>query len=146
MFSKTFNTSAMTLNIKLIKQADIWGSVTSALCLVHCLTTPLFFTLYANSVAVETNYSLWWSSLDLVFLAISFLAIIKSISHTLKFWVHYALLGNWGILAMIILNERFSVIDLGEEMIFLPTIALILLHLYNSKYCQCKNENCCANT
>ncbi|WP_394749349.1 MerC domain-containing protein [Spongiimicrobium salis] len=136
----------MLLRTKWTKQANIWGSATSALCLIHCLTTPLFFTWYTNASVTKMDYALWWSRLDIIFLGISFLAVFRSVTQSSKLWIGYTLWGNWVLLAFIILNERFALMELKEEVIFLPTIGLILLHLYNQKYCQCKEENCCAGT
>ncbi|TAI49257.1 MerC domain-containing protein [Flagellimonas allohymeniacidonis] len=131
--------------INISSRSDLIGALASSFCLIHCVATPLLFTFpIVNSANNNHGHNLWWGILDLVFLGISLLAVNKSATHTTKSWVGYALWGTWGSLALIILNEKISLIPIWEEAIYLPAIALVFLHIYNRKYCRCGNEKCCA--
>jgi len=43
------------------------------------------------------------------------------------------------------LNEKLQVVEIAEAFIYVPSIALVILHVYNRKYCQCIDEDCCLN-
>ena len=137
----------MTTYKRISLRSDVLGTIASSLCLLHCLATPLFFTLdFTTSIVGAKKYSLWWGSLDILFISISLLAVFWSARNTSKQWMKYALWISWAMLAAIILNEKFHIIELVVELIYLPSIALVFLHIYNRKYCQCANENCCSNS
>jgi len=59
--------------------------------------------------------------------------------------VKYALWISWVVLFITILNEKLNWIPLPEVMIYVAAFALVVLHLYNLKYCQCKTDKCCTN-
>lgn len=129
------------------RKLDLLGASASSLCLLHCLATPFLFIAEA-SVANHHhdhhgNAPLWWSVIDIIFIVISFFAIYFSAKTTSKNWVKYALFASWVFLTFIILNEKFEGFHLAEEWVYLPALSLVGLHLYNRKYCQCKNEQCC---
>jgi len=83
--------------------------------------------------------------MDLIFLLLSGIAILVSASRTSKSWMKYSLWGSWILLAGIILNEKFEVLKIIEAAIYIPSITLIVLHIYNRNYCTCANTNCCAH-
>ncbi len=122
------------------KKSDVLGAAASGLCLIHCLATPLLFIAQSCSMTCCEASPSWWSSLDYVFLIISFFAILRSNQTTSKVVIGRALWVSWGVLAFIILNERFDFIPLPEYAIYIPALALIILHLYNQKYCQCGDD------
>jgi len=132
------------LNIK--PRVNLLGATASSLCLVHCLATPLLFTIHTGQLHYNDSHPFWWRFLDIFFLYISLFAVYWSAKNTLKSWMKYALWGSWVLLAVIILNEKLGILKIIEELIYLPSITLILLHLYNRKYCQCIDNNCCVNT
>jgi len=127
---------------------DLWGAAASGLCLIHCLATPFLFTVQAG---VEHHHHhhhhgdspAWWGIIDVAFLLISLVAVYFTIQHTTRQWVKYAIAFCWVFLAFVILNEKVEMIHLAEEAIYLPAIGLIGIHLYNWKYCQCEDEECC---
>jgi hypothetical protein len=124
----------------LIKQKpDSIGAIASTLCLIHCVATPFIFL--AQSIGVPS----WWGFLDYVFLIISFFAVHRSAQTTSKKWIKTALWFSFISLLMVIMNEKSEWFYLNEKIIYIPTIALIILHLYNKKYCQCNNTKCCTN-
>lgn len=133
----------MATSIQWIKQSDVWGSMASSLCLAHCLATPFLFAAHTGHVHGHHSSPLWWGFLDIVFIVISFMAVFWSVKNTSKKWMKPALWSFWALLAGIILNEKLQFIALAEALIYVPSIALVILHLYNRRYCQCRTENCC---
>lgn len=131
----------MTLTIK---KSDSIGIISSGLCLLHCITTPFLFVAQAQILTSSQSKPLWWSSLDIIFLIISALAIYKSNTSVSNKWIGYALWISWFILLFIIVNEKLEWLEIPEYAIYLPSLSLIFFHFYGSMYCQCKDENCCA--
>lgn len=125
---------------QLSSKSDIVGALASGFCLVHCLATPILFIAQAKWVGHSLAHPQWWGLLDLVFLGISFAAVWWSVKATSKKWMRVALWLSWVVLALIVFNERFSWFQLMEEAIYIPTAALIFLHLYNRKYCHLSRE------
>jgi len=135
----------MTSIVKQTKYPNILGVTASGLCLVHCLMTPLFFTIQTGVFGLQKEFLVWWQLMDLIFLLLSGIAILVSASRTSKSWMKYSLWGSWILLAGIILNEKFEVLKIIEAAIYIPSITLIVLHIYNRNYCTCTNTNCCAH-
>ncbi|WP_350286298.1 MerC domain-containing protein [uncultured Croceitalea sp.] len=127
-------------------KSDIIGAFSSILCFVHCLITPFFFAAHAGLALGEASHPWWWGTLDLLFLAIAFVAIYWSTKNTSKSWIKYAFWSLWTVLAIIVVNEKLEIVHLAEEIIYLPTLGLISLHFYNRSYCRCEDDNCCTNS
>lgn len=132
----------MVNTIKLSSNSDIIGAVASTLCFLHCLATPLFFVAYAGTAIAEESQPWWWGTLDIIFLAISFFAVYWSARTTSKSWIKYALWISWLLLSLIVLNEKFELLHFSEEVIYVPTAALVLLHIYNHRYHGSENDEC----
>ncbi|WP_203257099.1 MerC domain-containing protein [Hyunsoonleella ulvae] len=128
-----------------INKSDSIGIISSSLCLLHCLATPFLFAAQTHVMACCEGKPLWWSSLDIIFLFISALAIYKSSASVSKKWVGNALWICWSMLVFIIVNEKLGWFSIPEPTIYIPSLSLIVLHWYGSMFCQCKNEKCCAN-
>ena len=126
------------------QKSDTLGVLSSSLCLIHCLLTPVLFVVQSSCCQAETP--LWWKGIDYVFLIVSFFAVYKSANETSKNWMKYALHACWTILAFVILNERFGLVNLPESSIYFPSLGLVFLHIYNNKYCKCSNDTCCSST
>jgi multidrug transporter EmrE-like cation transporter len=124
---------------------NIWGSFASGLCLAHCVATPFLFAAHTGHVKGHHSHPEWWGFIDILFLIISFFAVLQSTRHSSKQWIRYALWTSWTALTVIILNEKLGLLHLQEELIYLPSLALIVFHLYNRKYCQCNGEECCTS-
>ncbi|WP_109830315.1 MerC domain-containing protein [Reichenbachiella versicolor] len=131
------------IRLQKITQPDTLGATASTLCIAHCLATPL---LFIASASYSTESPTWWKVIDLVFLGISFFAILQTSRTTTKAWIGNALYVSWGILTAAILNEIFEVVHLPELAVYIPAIALISLHIYNQRYCKCVGDNCCSNS
>lgn len=136
-----FQSVSSTVNTK----SNLLGAVASGLCLIHCIATPLIFIAQATASHHHhhdhDHHAVgWWGSLDYIFLVISAIAVYYSAQNSSLRWMPLALYASWGILALLILNEKFHLMHLPHEAIYLPTLSLIGLHLYNRNYCDCEEE------
>ncbi len=131
------------MNISYIgKNSDTVGIAASILCLLHCLVTPLLFMAHAGSTMLQDSNAIWWKSLDVIFLALSFMAIRRSVKASFIRFVKYGFWICWTLLLIIILNEKFALLPLPEVVIYPVSIALVALHVYNLKHYKCQ-EKCC---
>lgn len=130
----------------LIKQkADCIGAISSALCLIHCVATPFIFIAQNSLFNCCDEVPSWWKFIDYFFLIISFIAVNRTVQTTSSKWIKPSLWVSWAFLFVVIINEKIAWLPLSESIIYIPAIALIVLHLYNRKYCQCKSDKCCTN-
>lgn len=128
------------------QKSDSIGAIASTLCLIHCAATPLLFIVQAGaSACCSTTAPGWWKFIDYFFLVISFFAIKRSTETTTNNWMKPSLWFSWLLLFVIIINEKIALLSIPESAIYIPAIALIILHTYNRKYCQCKTDKCCTN-
>lgn len=127
------------------QKSDTFGIVTSTLCLIHCLATPFIFVAHSSAACCASTTPSYWKFLDYIFLFISFLAVYWSAKNTSKEWVRYGFWSIWGALTLVILNEKFGWFAWPETLIYIPTLGLVALHFYNRRFCQCEEEQCCAN-
>ena len=130
------------LNISL-KKSDAVGAISSGLCMIHCLATPVFFIAATCSASCCSAAPLLWQWLDYVFLIISFFAITHSVKTTKSNIVKYGLWISWVGLFLFILNIQFQWLLISDNIKFIPAFSLIGFHLYNIRYCQCKDDQCC---
>jgi len=130
----------------LIKQKpDSVGAIASTLCLIHCVSTPFIFIVQSCSMVCCDKAPIWWSFIDYFFLVISFFAVYRSTQTTASYWIKPFLWLSWSVLFIIIMNEKIAWFPLSEQAIYFPALTLILLHLYNKKYCQCNTTKCYTN-
>lgn len=123
---------------------DLVGALASLLCFLHCASTPFLLTIIAAPTASnKTLFFQLWGGIDLIFLCISLLAVIYAAKATAKQWVGYALWSSWMALTVVIFNEKQGWLHLPEVVNYIPALLLIFFHLYNRRYCQCQDENCC---
>ena len=123
--------------------SDSIGAFASGLCMLHCLATPIFFIVSACSSACCNNAPAWWQWMDYMFLAISLFAIQNSSKSSSKEWVIQGLWINWSVLLFFIINAKLGWFYIMPNLKFLPAFGLVFLHMYNMKYCQCDNKECC---
>lgn len=123
--------------MRLLQQSDTFGSMASFLCLIHCLITPLLFAAQACSISCCQDAPLWWKLIDFIFLIISLWAVWSSTQHTSKQWIKYALWLSWMGIFVVILNENLSLFTNIKSVSYIPATTLIVLHLYNQKFCSC---------
>ena len=116
-----------------LKNSDTFGALASTLCLIHCILTPLLYVL-----------PLWWKGLNLVFLIVSFFAVYGSSKNTSRsfmkplFWISYI------SLVFVLFNEEIHFFHLPELVTYFAAINLSFLHIYNRKYCNCNDDECCS--
>lgn len=142
----TFSLVSNSMNTK----SNLIGALASGLCLIHCLATPLIFVAQATAAHHHHDHHHhdmgWWSGLDYLFLVISSIAVYYSAQNTSLKWMPLALYSSWVALSLLILNEKLHLIHLPHEMIYIPTLSLIGLHVYNTRYCNCEDdEDCCVS-
>ena len=130
-----------SLKIKKIN-ADKIGIMASSLCLIHCLATPFLFIAKACTATCCSDTPSWWKMIDYLFLVISFGAIYYATKNSSKIWVKVALWSSWIILLFTILNESFKIIPIPESFIYWPALSIVLLHLYNHRFCKCGDDGC----
>ena len=127
------------------QKADSIGAISSTLCLIHCVATPFIFFAQSSLFNFGNEAPVWWKFFDYFFLVVSFIAVYRSTQTTSKNWIKPALWLSWFILFVVIINEKLEILSIPESFIYLPTISLIVLHLYNRKYCQCNIDKCCTH-
>lgn len=132
------------MNIHTLK-TDKVGIIASVLCMIHCIATPFIFIATSCSATCCETSPAWYSGLDFVFLLISVIAIYQSSKNSSKAWMKYVMLSTWTLLFIVIFNEKIQLLPLIESVIYFPAILLVVLHIYNLKYCQCKTYTCCTN-
>lgn len=134
------------IHTKLLPQSDVMGAAASGLCMIHCIATPFLFVAHTCSVTgcCTATTPGWWSFLDYLFIGITFLAVFFSARNTSKSWMKHALYASWVLLTAAIINEKMALVQLAETWKYGIAIILVGLHVYNRRYCQCKEEACCA--
>lgn len=136
----------MSINTSIVDttaKSDLFGELASSLCMLHCLATPLLFVVQASTTSCSEIGPFWWRTLDYLFLIVSILAIHQSVRMTTAPWMPKAMYATWGVLAILIINEGLHLLPIPHLLIYLPAFSLVVLHLYNHKYCRCTTEQCC---
>ena len=125
------------------KNSDYIGAIAGVLCIIHCIITPLLFLINAELATKQALFAL--QSIGYVFLIISFFAVYRSALNTTNNTVKVLFFLLWGALLFLILNESFGAFRIAETFTFISAFSLSALHIYNLKFCQCKDESCCTN-
>ncbi len=140
------NTASSRIN----SSSDIFGALASGLCLIHCLATPILFLAAAHGAHEHHEHGaesvpMIWQVLDYFFLVISAVAVYYSTRNTSLKWMPALLWVSWGLLALMILNEKLHLFHIDHNFILIPALSLVGLHLYNRRYCNCEDDECCVN-
>ena len=124
--------------------SDSIGAFASGLCAVHCIITPVLFVAQTCAVTgcCTSSSPEWWSALDYAFMGITFIAAAFSARNSSQSWMRMSLYGSWGLLTLVILNEKLGWLVISELWKYAAAFVLISLHLYNRKYCICVEESC----
>ena len=125
---------------RLSLKSDTIGAFASGLCMLHCLATPFFFIASACTSSCCNNAPIWWQWVDYLFLGISFFAIRQASKSSTKHWVVQGLWISWVILFFLIINIKLELLYLPANFKFIPAFALVFLHVYNMRYCQCEKD------
>tara|TARA_Y100001970_G_scaffold223760_1_gene275535 strand:+ start:116 stop:520 length:405 start_codon:yes stop_codon:yes gene_type:complete len=131
-----------TFNIS-INKSDSLGVISSGLCMIHCLATPFFFVAAACSKSCCAAAPSWWLYIDYIFLIISFVAVMHSTKDSTYNFVKFGLWLSWLGLFAFIINISYSFIDISDNVKFIPGFSLIGFHLYNARFCNCTDKECC---
>ena len=123
-------------------KADTYGIAASALCFVHCVATPFIFLAKACTISCCSEAPIWWQAIDYIFIVISFIAVLYASKHSRINWLRAGLWVSWFFLLFAMLHESLNLSYFGHYIIYIPAIALIILHFYNMKFCTCNNEHC----
>jgi cbb3-type cytochrome oxidase subunit 1 len=124
---------------------DAIGSLASTLCLIHCIATPFIFITQACTMSCCSDAPIWWQSIDYIFLIVSFFAIYRSTQTSTKLEIKIALWLTWIVFFILILNKPMQIFYVSNNFTYAAAILLAILHLYNLKYCQCSNKDCCTS-
>ncbi|PQJ21279.1 hypothetical protein BSU00_09705 [Tenacibaculum sp. SG-28] len=126
-----------------IQKPDNLGILASGLCTAHCFATPFLFIAHSCCTIGASATPSWWRWIDIFFLVVSFFAVYRSGQTTTKPVMKFALWFFWACLCITIINENIQVVPLPEISIYIAGFSLVLLHVYNLRYCQCKTDKCC---
>ncbi len=121
--------------------SDHLGIISSGLCLLHCIATPFIFLSQITVISQEISFL--WFSLNYFFLGISFLAVYLSIKNSSNLFVKISLFSSWFLFCLFILNEELEIFHIPELFTYSSAISLCCLHVYNLKFCRCKEDKCC---
>lgn len=130
----------------IIQKSNGIGAIASSICLVHCLATPFLFVVQACTASCCESTPIWWQWIDYLFLFVAFFAVYHSARTTTHKLIGIGLWISWSVLLFIVLNEKTQWITLPRYSIYFPALSLIVLHIYNRKFCHCNTYQCCANT
>lgn len=124
--------------------SDKMGIISSALCLLHCVITPILFISQPNILNTFLEYpELWWRLASLLIIPISLYAVYRSNKITTNRSLGAIMWLCCIILLATIINEAFEIFSLEEYFSYGASITLGFLHVYNLKYCTCKDDDCC---
>ncbi len=126
-------------------KSDYFGVIASLLCMAHCLATPFLFVALASATNIGLETPLWWNSINFILLSMSLLAVYHSAENTNNNLMKRLLWIAWVVLFCAVMNEQFHWLELPELVTYLAASILVILHLYNKRYCQCKGNSCCVN-
>ena len=135
--------SLFNISTLLNSKSDYIGASASTLCLIHCMITPLLFAVQATSLSCSEISPWWWKLVDYVFLAVTFFAIYFTNKSTSSTWIPRVLWIFWGFLALLVINDSLHIIGIPHVLIYVPAIAMTILHLYNRRYCHHEGDECC---
>ena len=129
--------------ISKIISSDHIGVCTSFACMLHCFATPLLFLSQAEASTISHEIPFFWQSINYLFLIISLAAIFRSVQNSNNLYVKIFLITAWVFLSFFIINEGFEAYHIPEFFTYSAAITLSALHIYNLKYCTCKDDECC---
>lgn len=124
-------------SLRLSLKSDFLGALSSGVCILHCVVTPLIFAAGISAEHHAHGHTpMWWNAIELTFLAVTLFAVYTSCKQCGKAWLRYAFSGVWLALSLLIANEHFGFIEIAELWKYGAASCLIALHLYNLKYCR----------
>ena len=123
------------------KNSDTIGFFTSLVCSIHCFATPFLFVAQSGLISSSIQ-PFWWESINYIFIALSFVAVYYSAKNTSENIMKPILWVCWLFFISVIFNEIIGLTEIPELFSYVSAFSLASVHVYNLKYCQCK-EDCC---
>lgn len=115
------------------KRSDILGAASSALCIVHCIISPLIFAVapfigYSDSVTNHDHGKGMWDFMDVIFLILGLIAVQFT---KVKFGIIKKILwASWFVLAMGLGLDRLGS-QPGHFLMYTGSSGLIFTHIIN---------------
>jgi hypothetical protein len=108
---------------------DYTGIVSSALCIIHCLASPLVLLWLGGQ-----SENPWMKVLEFLFLALSLFAVSHAVAHTKLRTVRLLLPVFFAVLAVSVMGEEMW--TNARFLSYGASAGLIGLHLVNLRYCK----------
>jgi len=128
----------------IVVNSDHFGATSSGLCMLHCFLTP-FLYIFHSTLGIYNELIFFWYLLNYIFLFISFIAVYYSSKKSTNLFVTISLYIFWFLLSGFVINESLAMFKIPEIFTYLSAFSLIFLHIYNLKFCKCKDDECCTS-
>ena len=125
------------------KNSDNLGILSSTLCFIHCFVTPFVYMSFASLFNQNDFLSFSWKGVNIIFIVFSLIAVNRSTKKTTSKIIKPIFWFSWSFLFFVLFNEEVKFIELPELVSYLSAMNLAGIHVYNLKFCGCKDENCC---
>ena len=125
------------------KNSDNLGILSSTLCFIHCFVTPFVYMSFASLFNQNDFLSFSWKGVNIIFIVFSLIAVNRSTKKTTSKIIKPIFWFSWSFLFFVLFNEEVKFIELPELVSYLSALNLAGIHIYNLKFCGCKDENCC---
>ena len=125
------------------KNSDNLGILSSTLCFIHCFVTPFVYMSFASLFNQNDFLSFSWKGINIIFIVFSLIAVNRSTKKTTSKIIKPIFWFSWSFLFFVLFNEEVKFIELPELVSYLSALNLAGIHVYNLKFCGCKDENCC---
>ena len=126
-----------------LKNSDNLGILSSSLCLIHCFITPFIYMSFTSLFSQNDFLYSSWKGINIIFIVFSLIAVNRSTKKTTSKIIKPIFWFSWCFLFFVLFNEEVKFIELPELVSYLSALSLAGIHVYNLKFCGCKDENCC---
>lgn len=126
-----------------LKNSDTLGILSSSLCLIHCFITPFIYMSFTSLFNQNDFLYSSWKGINIIFIVFSLIAVNRSTKKTTSKIIKPIFWFSWCFLFFVLFNEEVKFIELPELVSYLSALNLAGIHVYNLKFCGCKDENCC---
>ena len=126
-----------------LKNSDNLGILSSSLCLIHCFITPFIYMSFTSLFSQNDFLYSSWKGINIIFIVFSLIAVNRSTKKTTSKIIKPIFWFSWCFLFFVLFNEEVKFIELPELASYLSALNLAGIHVYNLKFCGCKDENCC---
>jgi len=126
-----------------LKNSDNLGILSSSLCLIHCFITPFIYMSFTSLFNQNDFLYSSWKGINIIFIVFSLIAVNRSTKKTTSKIIKPIFWFSWCFLFFVLFNEEVKFIELPELVSYISALNLAGIHVYNLKFCGCKDENCC---